>query len=238
MRERMAGPAPGMGRNMSPTLASAAALPVRVSLAYESELVTRGLTSMLAGDGARVQVIASYVGGAPARDVDITLHDCLAAACFRTADPFRWSGSHAGDWVLWTWNPPPGLVELALAHGARGCLAKSLAAGELIAALEAVHRGEVVVDRGAVRVRRATDTLATLTPREVQVVSLITQGHDNSSIASETCVSINSIKSYIRTAYQKMGVSSRSQAVLWGVRHGLLDDQAPAAWRSPRELTG
>ena len=51
---------------------------------------------------------------------------------------------------------------------------------------------------------------------------MITQGLDNQSIADRASISINSLKSYIRSAYRKMGVASRSQAVLWGVRHGYL----------------
>jgi DNA-binding CsgD family transcriptional regulator len=42
----------------------------------------------------------------------------------------------------------------------------------------------------------------------------------NERVAGQLCVSINTVKSYIRTGYQKMGVDSRSQAVLWGVDHG------------------
>ena len=40
------------------------------------------------------------------------------------------------------------------------------------------------------------------------------------------------MKSYIRAAYQKMGVGSRSQAVLWGVRHGYLDEPLRESWQA------
>ncbi len=61
-----------------------------------------------------------------------------------------------------------------------------------------------------------------LTARESEVVALITQGLSNAEIATRSYLSINSVKSYIRAAYRKMGVESRSQAVLWGVQHGML----------------
>lgn len=59
-----------------------------------------------------------------------------------------------------------------------------------------------------------------LTCREAEVVALITQGLSNAEIARRSYLSINSVKSYIRTAYRKMGVERRSQAVIWAYEHG------------------
>jgi DNA-binding NarL/FixJ family response regulator len=60
-----------------------------------------------------------------------------------------------------------------------------------------------------------------LTSREAAVVTMICQGASNSEIAKALFLSPNSVKSYIRTAYRKMGVTTRSQAVLWGVHRGV-----------------
>jgi len=59
-----------------------------------------------------------------------------------------------------------------------------------------------------------------LSEREAEIVSLITHGLGNDDIADRLFLSINTVKSYIRSAYRKMGVKTRSQAVLWGVDHG------------------
>ncbi len=59
-----------------------------------------------------------------------------------------------------------------------------------------------------------------LTPREVDVLALITRGLSNQQIAETTYLSINSVKTYIRTAYRRIGVTSRSQAVVWCLQHG------------------
>ena len=64
-----------------------------------------------------------------------------------------------------------------------------------------------------------------LTAREAEVLALITQGMSNADIAIRTSLSINSIKSYIRSCYRKIGAVSRSQAVLWGATHGFLPDR-------------
>ena len=67
-----------------------------------------------------------------------------------------------------------------------------------------------------------------LTERELDVLELITQGHTNDEIAKRLFLSINSVKSYIRTSYRKMGVTSRTNAVLWGLEHGFVPDRMRA----------
>jgi DNA-binding CsgD family transcriptional regulator len=59
-----------------------------------------------------------------------------------------------------------------------------------------------------------------LTRRESEVISWITAGLTNSEIAAQTYLSINSIKTYIRSAYRKIGVNRRAQAAVWGLTHG------------------
>ena len=68
---------------------------------------------------------------------------------------------------------------------------------------------------------------AGLTQREAEMVTLITRGHTNAEIAATTYLSPNSVKSYIRSAYRKMGVERRSQAVAWGIAHGMGRHGAP-----------
>ncbi|WP_134767587.1 LuxR C-terminal-related transcriptional regulator [Nocardioides sp. 1609] len=63
-----------------------------------------------------------------------------------------------------------------------------------------------------------------LSPRERDMVRLIVAGMSNQEIADTLYLSINSVKTYIRSAYRRMGVETRTQAVVWGVRHGFLDD--------------
>ena len=55
-------------------------------------------------------------------------------------------------------------------------------------------------------------------------IALITQGLSNQAIADRAFLSINSVKSYIRSSYRKMGVTSRSQAVLWEIENGFRPD--------------
>ena len=82
---------------------------------------------------------------------------------------------------------------------------------------------------------------AGLSARESSVLRLVVQGYSNQEIASRLFLSINSIKTYIRTTYRKLGVSNRQQAVTWGIQHGFpiegdevrASPEEPAAEASP-----
>ncbi len=131
--------------------------------------------------------------------------------------------------VIYSWNLQPKLIEQAIAGGARGYLSKVLTGPQIVAALERVMRGEIVILPGdsETSVDGAGDwpgRSAGLTPREAEILALITQGLSNEEIAKRAFLSINSVKTYIRTAYRKINVASRSQAVLWGVDNGFKPD--------------
>ena len=143
--------------------------------------------------------------------------------------------------MIFSWNLQPDLVERAIARGASGYLSKGLTAEEVVRGIEAVHAGR---DRPASqRSRRPEDGAGGwpgrdhgLSAREAEVLALITQGLSNQEIAERSYLSINSVKTYVRTAYRKIGVTRRSQAVAWGMRHGFEPDRsrvvAPSAKRS------
>jgi two-component system, NarL family, response regulator LiaR len=63
-----------------------------------------------------------------------------------------------------------------------------------------------------------------LSPREAEVVALIARGLTNQEIAERAHVSMNTIKTYIKSAYRKMGVTRRAQAVLWALDNGFESD--------------
>ena len=52
------------------------------------------------------------------------------------------------------------------------------------------------------------------------MLDLICRGMSNLEIADQLFVSVNSVKTYVRQIYQKIGVTRRAQAVAWGLEHG------------------
>ena len=126
--------------------------------------------------------------------------------------------------VAFGWDCSPEAVSTEMSRGAAGFVSKWLPARRLIWNLLQIADGRVVVDAwtGQPEPSRATADKWPLTHRETEVLSMIASGLANRDIAEQTNLSINSVKSYIRGAYAKIEVTSRSQAVLWAIQHGLL----------------
>jgi DNA-binding NarL/FixJ family response regulator len=200
--------------------------PVRMALVDDYEVVLWGVAQMLAGYRDRIEVVQIDADEPVSVDVDIALYDTFAQAeADQDGIEALVANRHARQVVVYTWAFAPALIEAALSKGASGYLSKKLSAAELVEALLAIHAGEVVVSAepgraSAVAGHDWPGRGAGLTERESEVIALITQGRSNKEIAELTYLSISSIKMYIRSSYRKMQVSSRTQAVLWGLQHG------------------
>jgi DNA-binding NarL/FixJ family response regulator len=205
------------------------ASPVRIAIVNDYEVVVQGLARMLEPFHDRVRVVETSVNAPVDEDVDIALYDNFGQTQQRDLDVANLlSGSRARHLVIYSWNVQPQMVSYAIEAGVSGYLGKSLTAEELVSALEKVASGEVVVTEEADPIPGIGDWPGReegLSEREAEIIALITQGLSNEDIADKAHLSINTVKSYIRTAYRKMGVSSRSQAVLWGVDHGFRPDR-------------
>ena len=200
--------------------------PLRVDLVEACELVRAGLEGMLAPYGIVLNTVGT--GRESAEPTAITLYDVPGSTLSSEALEFLTTRPGGGRLVLYSWDIRPDAVGAALAAGASGFLSKSLSGASLVDALQRVAMGDTVV-----RGRRVTPSQeianAELTRREAQVLGLIASGMSNSDIARATDLSINSVKTYIRGAYQKIGAKNRSQALLWALHNGCVSDSSLAA---------
>jgi DNA-binding CsgD family transcriptional regulator len=115
------------------------------------------------------------------------------------------------------------LLESALEGRLAGWVAPDLSPATIVDALERMAHGEVVIATRAGNRQPRTDP-GQLTPRELDVLRLVARGHSNREISTLLALSPNTVKTYIRLAYRRIGVESRSQAVLWAVSQGLHEE--------------
>lgn len=215
------------------------ASPIRVAVVNDYEIVVAGVAAMLAPHHERVNVVELDSGLPVVSDVDVILYDTFGQVQGDGVDLEDLVHGTDARVVIFSWNLQPDLVRKAIDRGAAGYASKGLSADEIVTVLEAVHDGETVtpresaesVDRGAAGEWPGREH--GLTAREAEVLALITQGLSNQEIAERTYLSINSVKTYIRTAYRKIGVARRSQAVAWGMRHGFEPDRMRSIDTSP-----
>jgi len=199
--------------------------PVRLALSNDYEVVLAGLATMLAPHADRVEVVELTTARSMSEAVDVILYDAfgrLSVDDGKLPDIVRRNPD--AKVVVYSWDSYP--VDTARANGAAGFIHKGLAASELADAIVAIHEGRAVesrdpcveADRDAMPSWPGQD--AGLSVRESEMLSYIARGLTNQEIASRAFLSINTVKTYIRTAYRKIGAQSRAQAVGWALTHG------------------
>jgi DNA-binding NarL/FixJ family response regulator len=211
-------------------LMASSSAPILIALIDDYDIVLTGIARMLDPYRNRI-LVAEIDANKPLEDtVDIALYDSFAQpeSDHNHVDVLLRS-AHAKRVVIYTWNFHPDLIANARRHGVHGYLSKTLPARELVEALEEVHAGHVVISDPPPRPRPTVGLdwpgrHEGLTDREAEILALITQGKSNAEVAATTFLSPNTVKSYIRTIYRKIDVTSRTQAVLWGVRNGFTAD--------------
>jgi two-component system response regulator DevR len=133
--------------------------------------------------------------------------------------------------VMLTSYPDEDAVLSAIVAGASGYLLKQIRGRDLVAALQAVGRGESLLDpavtgRVLERVRRiatgaASDDLAGLTAQEQKILLLVAEGKTNKEIAAEVFLSDKTVKNYVSSILSKLNLERRAQAAAYMAKvHG------------------
>lgn len=116
----------------------------------------------------------------------------------------------------------------AVKAGAIGYLLKDTQAPELRRAIKAAAAGQIQLSPQAtaylMREVRTDATLEPLTERETNVLRLLAQGYSNKEIATHLRIVEDTVKTHVRHILAKLGVRSRTQAVLYALRLGLVSD--------------
>jgi len=138
--------------------------------------------------------------------------------------------------VLTAYNDIRYIIGL-LEAGACGYLLKSARSSEIVAAIRAVRSGESVLDAavthkllqrivGLGKEAGEVQTGGQLTPREIETLRLAARGMSNKDIADELFLSLRTVKAHLTNIFNKIGVGSRTEAIVKGLREGYitLDD--------------
>ncbi len=207
--------------------------PLHVAVVSRHELIRVGLHHLLSTDPSRAVVADLSHRHSQLRGHDVAVYD-LNGLVDSTVDDL--------SQLLRSGVPVVALEPHARADLGRGALAAGVAA-VVPMSITAPHLLDVLDQAAAGRrrgepARRSEDNRAEvarrfdLSPRELCVLELIGRGLSNIEIAERVYLSVNTIKTCIRSAYGKIGVQSRSQAVLWVIENHLGTPTDPSP--SPR----
>jgi DNA-binding NarL/FixJ family response regulator len=220
-------------------------LPLRITLVDDSDLANAGLRTLLAPYADRVAVVDNRDALAAPDSLDVVLYEPMGQTSMSRSLLRDLQSMSAAQAAVFSWAGPDQLP----ATPANPHLAKSLTASQLVVSVERLVEGrfetapvsrrmvlapvaEVPVEEPPAPVIEPESHYehedVGLTPRESEIVSLIVSGLSNREIGERLQLSINSVKTYIRSAYRKMGVERRTQAVLWGLDNGIHVDRSHA----------
>jgi DNA-binding NarL/FixJ family response regulator len=132
--------------------------------------------------------------------------------------------------ILLVDDPHADVAAAALRAGTSAVLARQSDARELLAAIDAVRAGLVVLDASvrdalaptATVLRSAAAQTEPLTARERQVLAMLANGLSNRRIAERMAISENTVKAHVAAIFAKFGATTRTEAVTLGVRLGLV----------------
>jgi two-component system, NarL family, response regulator YdfI len=209
---------------------------IRVFIVAASSLARAGLQSLL-GD-RDVEVVGSIANfeslAAQWPDVaaDIVLVEASGEQFETVLDSLSTSqlASEANIVVLSDHSGPRWFAEV-LRAGVRAVLPSDVSSDQLVAALEAVAAGLIVVSPAEVGAlfpsaepasRPVAELTEPLTPRESEVLQMLASGLANKEIAARLAISEHTVKFHVASILGKLGAGSRTEAVSLGIRRGLI----------------
>lgn len=220
----------------------AEARPIRVMIADDHEMVREGLALILTEgpdeDHPEYEVVGQAANGEEALEMarrlkpDVILMDLILPRMdgIEVTQQLTKEGVPSRVLILTSFVDEE-RVRSAIRAGATGYLLKDLRRTDLLRAVRAAMDGEAtlhpVAQSHLIRQVAAPGTdslLGTLTEREREVLHLIATGHSNKEIASKLSLSVGTVKGYVSAVLAKLEVADRTQATLYAIKHGLVNE--------------
>jgi DNA-binding NarL/FixJ family response regulator len=219
--------------------------PIRVLLIGGSSLFRTGLRALLENShGLEVAAHAADPAAGLQQTDGVAPHivlldvDEAPDAALRTLQHLRNRVPAAKVLILAT-DCDPGLSRRMMRAGVHGVVSKDSSAARLLTVIRRVHEGEPWVD-GATHSQDVSDAtsspsdrevrperarIASLTPREREVIALMARGSNNKAIAADMNISDNTVRHHLTSIFGKLGVPDRLGLVIYAFRHRLVAQQ-------------
>lgn len=211
--------------------------PIRVVLADDHAVVRKGIREFLEEE-SDIQVVAEAADGEEAKDLirrhrpDVIILDIRMPRA-TGIDVTRWVREHVPDLgvlILTAYDDDP-YIMAALQAGANGYVLKTAEADEIVAAVRAVYNRQSALDPTIARklmthlmgTTSRSSLPETLTPREREVLQLAARGLTNRAIGLELGISDRTVQGHLANIYDKLHVSSRTEAVTKALQWGLIE---------------
>ena len=193
-----------------------------VDIRTTQQVVEVGLRTVL--ERAHGPVTISF-DGPPDAQPDVVLYDVINLDDGDVTD-LEYLVAHSVSTVIAVDRTlKPELGTRAREAGVEWAITLDISPDELVAVIHDALTGNLEDDTNVAREWSSDDHLgaeAGISPRESDILQLVVMGYGNQEIADELFLSINSVKTYIRSAYRKINATSRGQAIVWAIQNGFL----------------
>ena len=123
--------------------------------------------------------------------------------------------------ILTTYDSANGIGQ-ALDAGAKGAIVKKAELDDLLEAIRAVAAGDTFISPEIAQVLKSSPATAPLSPRQTDVLELVTLGLSNEDIAYKLGISAPVVRDYLKATFAKIGAANRAEAVAIAMRRHLL----------------
>jgi NarL family two-component system response regulator YdfI len=194
----------------------------RAAIVTGSALLRAGLESTLGNNGIQLSGSVDDLHQAAGLSADVIVVDWDQEQAQELID----FAASSPPLIVLALDPQPPWLSEALRAGVRGVLPRDASIPEIAAAIEAAAAGLVVlhpeaVESPVVRIRPAPNA-DPLSAREIEVLKLVAEGASNKEIAWKLGISEHTVKFHLNAILTKMRAGSRTEAVMLGLRQGLI----------------